>query len=246
MATLHGQSLIFRFRSPCRESPMFERFDFYDLLGVAIPGVLFAYWVAVCFPAVTGALAGADLPEAVDVIGFAAVAITIGYLLQAIASDIEGILHRTWGGKPSERALSEGLGDRYLSAGAASRIRDVLVTVSGEGASNQDLFQMALTHSNATPASRSERFNALYAYHRSLLVVVVLALLLMVASRFWGAAAAWSDGAFRGAAVAQMLTFALLWHRTQQRANHFVRETLYVAERTLQPRDAAPTLAKEV
>lgn len=214
---------------------MIERFDYYDLLGVAVPGVLLAYWTPICFPQVTQVAAGAAFPGAVDVIGFGAIAIFLGHLVQAIASALEDHLHRTWGGRPSVRALSVGLGERYISQGAGERIRVRLATVAGEGASHQDLFRVALTRANAAPASRSEKFNALYGYHRSLLVVVAIGLLLLVASRSWGAAANWSGGAFSAVVVAFVATFALLWHRTRQRAYHFVQETLYVAERTFEP-----------
>jgi hypothetical protein len=221
---------------------MIERFDYYDLLGVAISGVLLAYWVPVCFPAVTSALKIAEMPEAVDVIGFAAVAITLGHLIQALASGLERPLYRSWGGVPSDRAFSGGLGDRYVSAAAGARIRGLLSEVVGEDASNQDLFRAAQVRANAASASRAERFNALYGYHRSLMVVIGLALLLLVASRFWGAAATWSEGAFWGAVIAFLATLGVLWHRTRQRANHLVQEVLYVAERTLrsEPEQTSP------
>src|SRR5215213_3020257 len=114
---------------------MIERFEYYDLLGVAVPGVLLAYWIPVCFPAVTRVLGTSDLPEAVDVIGFAAVAIFLGHLLQAIASSLEELLYRSWGGTPSDRALTVGLGGRYISAATGTRIREQLAEVAAKGAS---------------------------------------------------------------------------------------------------------------
>jgi hypothetical protein len=223
---------------------LIERIDYYDLLGVVIPGVLLSYWTAICFPEISEVAASAALPDAVDVIGFGAVAIFLGHIVQAIASALEEPLHRSWGGRPSMRALSGGLGERYISKEAGERICKGLVSVAGEGASHQDLFRIALNRANAAPASRSEKFNALYGYHRSLLVVVAIGWLLLVASRSWGAAATWSDGAFWAAAIAFTVTFLLLWHRTRQRAYHFVQETLYVAEQTLESASASSTSTK--
>jgi hypothetical protein len=223
---------------------MIERFDYYDLLGVAVPGVLLAYWIPVCFPAVTRVLGTSDLPEAVDVIGFAAVAIFLGHLLQAIASNIQGLLYRSWGGTPSDRALTVGLGGRYTSAATGTRIQKQLAEVAAEGASNQDLFRTALSYANAAPGSRSERFNALYGYHRSLLVVIMLALGLLITSRFWGAATNWADAAFNGAVLAFLIMLGLVWHRTRQRAYDFVQEVLHVAERTLRSQPQQPILTE--
>jgi hypothetical protein len=223
---------------------MIERFDYYDLLGVAVPGVLLAYWIPVCFPSVTRVLGTSDLPEAVDVIGFAAVAIFLGHLMQAIASNIQGLLYRSWGGTPSDRALTVGLGRRYISAATGTRIQKQLAAVAAQGASNQDLFRTALGYANAAPGSRSERFNALYGYHRSLLVVITVALGLLIASRFWGAAENWSDVAFNGAVLAFLIMLGLVWHRSKQRAYEFVQEVLHVAERTLRPQLPQPSSAQ--
>ncbi len=91
---------------------MIDKFDYYDILGIVIPGALLAYWVAVCFPQTAEIVAGAQLPEAVDVLAFVALAFFVGHLVQAAASVLERPLYWSWGGQPSERALREGLGNR--------------------------------------------------------------------------------------------------------------------------------------
>lgn len=222
---------------------MLDKFEPYDFLGVLIPGVLLAYWLPVCFPQTVEMVAVAGFPETIDVIGFTAVAIFFGHLIQAVASLLEPFLHRTWGGKPSERALNGGLGDRYLSETAGRRIRRCLTEHAADDSSHQDLFRIAMAHANGATGSRSERFNTLYGYHRALVVVVAVATLLFVASRWWGAAAAWPEARFWTFVVALLGILGLVWHRARQRAFHYVGETLHVAERVLKP-SAAPTAAR--
>jgi len=217
-----------------------DRLEPYDFLGVVIPGVLLAYWLPVCFPQTLAIVAVAGFPEAIELIGFAAVAIFFGHLIQAVASLLEPLLYRSWGGKPSERALGWGLGERYLSEAAGRRIRACLATHASEQASHQDLFRMAMTQANGTAGSRSQQFNALYAYHRALVIVVVVAALLVGASRFWGAAATWPDAQFWAVQVVLLGMAALVWHRAKQRAFHYVAETLHVAERATRASAAMP------
>lgn len=212
---------------------MLDRLEPYDFLGIAVPGVLLAYWLPVCFPQAVEIVAVADLPGATDVVGFAAVAILFGHLIQSVASALEPILYLTWGGTPSVRALSQGLGQRYVSEAAGKRIRERLMTVALAGASHQDIFHVAMARANGATGSRTERFNALYAYHRALVVVVIVATLLLGASRLWGAAASWPEIQFRVVLGVLLSILVLVWHRAKQRAFYFVRETLLVAERTV-------------
>lgn len=218
---------------------MLDKFEPYDFLGIVIPGILLAFWLPVCFPQTTEMVAVAGFPETIDVIGFTAVAVFFGHLIQAVASLLEPPLHRTWGGKPSERALNGGLGDRYLSESSSRRIRPCLLAQAADDSSHQDLFRIAMTHANGATGSRSERFNALYAYHRALIVVVAVAILLIAASRFWGAAAEWPEVRFWIFLAALLIILVLIWHRAKQQAFHFVGETLHVAERVLKPPAAA-------
>src|SRR5215212_5631257 len=101
---------------------MLDKFDQYDILGIVIPGVLLAYWLPICYPSTVDMAAGAGFPEAIDVVGFAAAAVFLGQLVQALASFLEKPLYWSFRGRPSETALRHGLGDRYLPAGDGQRI----------------------------------------------------------------------------------------------------------------------------
>lgn len=86
-----------------------DKFEFYDILGILVPGVLLAYVFLVCFPG-AAALVPPKMSDALNTIAFSAMAIFVGQLVQAVASMLEGPLYKTWGGRPSERALRSGLG----------------------------------------------------------------------------------------------------------------------------------------
>lgn len=224
---------------------MLDKLDHYDILGIVIPGILLAYWVPICFPQAVEIAAGAGFPEAIDILGFAAIAIFLGQLIQAVASSVERHLYWNWGGMPSERALGRGLGHRYLSESAGRRVRTCLATLADSDASDQDLFQIAMARANGTSGSRTERFNALYAYHRALFVVVSIALLLLIASRRWGAAELWPDGRFWVTLAVLTVILVFLWHRARQRAFYFVREALLVAERSIKAASADASAASQ-
>ncbi|HUT61716.1 MAG TPA: hypothetical protein VNA25_28090 [Phycisphaerae bacterium] len=215
---------------------MTEKLDYYDILGSLVPGVLLVCWVPVCFPTVTEAFPGTSLPEAFSVIAFVALAIFAGQVVQSIGSLIEKPLFWTWGGQPSDRAMREGLGRRYLPEDAASRIRARLASVVGPNASDRSLFLYAMQCTDSTGIGRSPRFNSLYAYHRALLVLVIAALLLLLASAEWGAAKDWPVLKLRLVEAGMLLLIILVWHRAKQRAFYYVREVLLSAEKVLSER----------
>lgn len=213
---------------------MLEKFDYYAALGIIIPGVLLSYWIPVCFPAVSEIVGTSTFPSAVDVISFTALAIFVGNLIQAIASLIEPFVFWTWGGRPSDYAFGRGLGERYLPKDAAQRIRTRLASVVGVNASDRSLFLWAMRRAAATPNSRSERFNSLYAYHRGLLVVLTIMLVLLVVSTQVGVADRWSQRSVGTILVVLILTLVLVWHRAKQWAFYYVREVLSAAEHVAQ------------
>src|SRR5687767_653543 len=102
------------------------------------------------------------MPEAFAVIGLTAVSILIGHLVQAIASLIEPALYWTWGGRPSERALDAGLGDRIFPADTGARIKSKLATSVGGTPTSRSLFLYAMQRAESSGSSRVTRFNALY------------------------------------------------------------------------------------
>ncbi len=106
---------------------MESKFDYYDVLGNLVPGTLLVCWACVCFPSAAALLADVPLPDAFQFVALTALAIFTGHMIQAVGSLVEPLLHRTWGGQPSGRALGEGLG-RYLppekAALVAARLAD--------------------------------------------------------------------------------------------------------------------------
>jgi hypothetical protein len=221
---------------------MAEKFEFYEVLGVLVPGVLLVYALLVCFPGTTS-LVPPKMSETVNAIGFTAMVIFLGQLVQAVASLLEGPLYKTWGGPPSERALRSGLGPRYLPSATAMRIRTKLKEVAGEHATDRDLFIYAIGRAETANSARVSKFNALFAYDRALLVLCLAAIMLIISSGFVGALATlpyWKVALFGGVAI---LVFVLVWHRTRQRAYYYVREVLLIAERSLDSAAALPERA---
>jgi hypothetical protein len=217
---------------------MVDKFKIYELLSWVIPGTLLLCLVAVSFPSLAAACSEVKFPDAFSVIALLALAIFVGNLVQAVASLIEPVLDWTWGGRPSERALRDGLGNRYLPKDSAERIRKKLEAALGVGASDRAIFLYAMQRAESAGSDRIGTFNALYAYHRALLVLSfagLLALIIAVVSGhlpdlpWYGALGVIASGA---------VGLALVWHRTKQRAFYYVREVLHTAERLLD--EAAP------
>lgn len=212
---------------------MIDKLDYYDILGIIIPGTLAAYWIPICFPQVVQIAVGADLPEPIDVFAFVALAFFLGHILQGVAGVIEPVLFWSWGGRPSDRAIRDGLGDWYLPKDAGLRIRAKLMTTVNGGASDRSLFLRAMTFANAVPGSRAQAFNSLYAYFRSIIVLLLFGIGLLLTSMKWGAAARWPVAWAIVILVALIVLLALVWFRAKQRAMYYVREVLFVAERSI-------------
>lgn len=209
------------------------KFDYYDVLGNLVPGTLLVCWVCICFPAATTALIAVPLPDAFRVVALTALAVFAGHLIQAVGSLAEPVLHRTWGGQPSERALTTGLG-RYLPPEKAGVIAGRLADLFGAGQGSHALFLSAMQLTDAANVGRAARFNALYAYHRGLMVVVVTGIIMLLGSALvGGAASAWRWSGTATLLVVMLAVLALLWHRTRQRAYYYVREVLLAADLVL-------------
>lgn len=214
---------------------MTDKMGFYDLMGMLVPGFLLTILVLVGFPAALTTLTTSGVPDAFLALALTALAVFLGQVVLAIGSIIESVLFWTWGGRPSDRALTVGLG-RYLPKDSAVRIRARLVDAVGPGASDHSLFLFAMQKAGVAKPSRVSVFNGLYAYHRSLLTLVLLALVGLVLSRLWGAVSGWSWREVAVAVVTDLLLAALFWYRTKQRACYYVREVLLTAEHVLADR----------
>lgn len=214
---------------------MVNKFDAYDLLGILVPGLLVLGWAPVCFPSVSAGSSWAGFPDAFKVVLLTALAVFVGQLVQAIASLLEPLIYRTWGGRPSDTALSSGL-EGYFPRDTAIRIRTKLSEEVGEVSANNSLFLYAMQMSDGNEIGRSHRFNTLYAYHRALLVLVLICGAALGASMIWGAAASWSVGQRVVTGLGVFALLVLVWHRARQRAFYYVREVLLTAERILDDR----------
>lgn len=215
-----------------RDSSMMDKFDFYDLMSSLVPGVLLVGLVGALFPSVSGQLVP-DSTGTFAVIALTALAVFVGQLLVAVGSILEPLLFMTWGGRPSDLALTEGLGDRYMPVGRGMRIKAKLQVQSEPDASTSSLFLKAMTLARASGGGLSERFNALYAYQRTLIVLVIAAMALLAASRTCGLLRGVSACKFWTAAFMLAFVLVICWYRARQRAYYFVREVLMSAEREI-------------
>lgn len=212
---------------------MIEKLDFYDLLGVLIPGTVFMCLGAVCYPTIATKLEVAKFPEAFSVIALTSAALFCGQVIQSLASLVEPLIEKTWGGRLSEKALAHGLGERYLPKDSATRIsKRPSEAIKGEGSQRSKfLFALQLSETGGNP--RIARFNALYAHFR-VLSVLSLAVFIMLAHAFiWGELRAWNCSDKIGMCLLAAALMALFWNRTRQRAIYYVREVLLTAERLL-------------
>lgn len=221
---------------------MTSKLDLYDILGIVVPGALFIYLIPTCFRVPAELRSTAQFPDAFLVIVLTALAVFLGQLIQAVGSVLEPVLNRTWGGRPSNTALTSGLGERYLPADAAHCIRRKLQAAVGSDQSGTSLFLFAMQRAEGAAGSRASRFNALYAYHRALLVLAGLAIILFLAAMQWGTISLWSPTHKALLLLANSLLLLMLWHRTKQRSFYYVREVLLTAERVLDDRTASSSL----
>jgi len=215
---------------------MTEKFEFYDVLGILVPGSILLALIAVGFPGVTTAFAGIGFPAAFAVICLTAVAAFLGQLVQAISSFLEPVFNWTWGGRPSERALKEGLGMRYFPTDSANRIRAKLAKAVGDTANERSLFLYAMQKAETSGNARVAKFNGLYAYHRAMLALLLISLAVILASMCWGTVKQWFWWDKIGIVAVNLLLLVIFWLRAKQRGFYYVREVLSTAERLLEVR----------
>ncbi len=221
---------------------MSEKFEFYDVLGILVPGAMLLGLIVVSFPLTSSAFASVEFPEAFAVICLIAVAAFLGQLVQAISSLLEPVFNWSWGGRPSERALDKGLGERYFPVDTARRIRAKLASIVGERATNRSLFLYAMQKAETSGNARVAKFNGLYAYHRAMLTLVLIALAILFASMCWGTVRHWPLGQQLEIMIAGIFLLFIFWLRARQRGFYYVREVFSTAERLI---DNGATPAKK-
>lgn len=212
---------------------MLDKFEIYDVMGVLVPGVIVVGAIPLAFPDIAATASATHFPEAFGVIVLIAAAIFAGHFLQAIASLLEPVLNWTWGGRASELALTKGLGERYLPFDMAMSIRAKLVTATSSEASIRSLFLFAMGLAESSQSSRAGKFNALYAYHRALLVLDVILILMFFASLLGGFAASLTHTQVIIILAILVVLLFILWRRTRERGFYYVREVLLCAGRQL-------------
>jgi len=212
---------------------MSDKFEFYDLLGILVPGSILLALIALSFPEITSVFASIGFPDAFAVICLTAAAIFAGHLVQALSSLLEPVLDWTWGGRASERALRGQLPSRYFPNDTAERIRAKLIRAVGSGATERSFFLYAMQIAETSANSRVSKFNGLYAYHRALVTLLFLGFALLLVAVFWGPAEAWPIRSKVMALIIVVLLLVIVWHRAKQRAYYYVREVLSTAERLI-------------
>ena len=213
---------------------MTDKLDYYDILATILPGTLLVGFFALCFPAPPN-IHFPHFPEAFSVLLLTAVAVFFGNLVGAVGSAIEKTLHKSWGGRPSERALTEGLG-RYFYPEEAQRIKAKLIAEGGDG-TDQVLFNRAMHRTVGAGLGRTSRYNGLFAYHRNLLVTVALMLVFFIISTRHGSAVHLTRvETWVGIGVLAFILM-LVWRRTEQWGKYFVREVLHQYEILLEQKN---------
>ncbi len=207
---------------------MTDKFELYDVLAILVPGILVTYICVFCFPNVLSLVP--KMGDTLNALAFTALGILIGQIVQALSSSLEPLLFKSWGGKPSTLALTNGLGERYWSAAEAKRVRAKLTSNLGADASTEALFRLAMQLAEKKGSIRATKFNALYAYHRALIVLSLIALFVTEASAFVGTLSTRPKSTLVLLVIPVTAMFLLFWNRCRQRAFYYVREILQVAE----------------
>jgi hypothetical protein len=214
---------------------MTDKFEIYDIIGVLVPGVLLVCVLPLFFPGVIPLVSVLKFPEAFAVIALTALAVLFGHGIQSIASAAEKFITWTWGGLASDVVFTKGLGKRYVSLPTATRIKDKILKMC-PGADNRSLFLYAMQLAESG-GGRTARFNALYAYHRAILVLTAVVIALFLASFAGGLAS--TLGWVRNTIILFSLSLFLLlaWYRAKQRGFYYVREVLLKAEHDLDAKE---------
>jgi hypothetical protein len=213
--------------------PMADKFEIYDVIGVLVPGTLLICVLPLFFPSLISTASAVKFPDAFAVIALTAAAILGGHVVQAISSLVEPIIYFTWGGRPSDRVFTKGLGNRYLPLELAIQIKEKLKAAYGANLSDRSLFVKAMQRAETGPG-RVARFNALYAYHRAVLTLTLIVTILFLASFHAGLATAMTKKQDVGMLISLLLFLGLSWHRAKQRGFYYAKEVLLKAEHALE------------
>ncbi len=224
---------------------MTTKLTIYDILGALVPGILLCCALYVLFDMDINAFQPGKIPDAFIVLALTAMSLFLGHVIQSISSLAEPVLNYTWGGRPSDRAFSSGLGDRYLPSDIGKRLLQLLKQQDGDELSERGAFLKAMSIAEADGKSRASQFNGSYAYHRSLVILLLTVTVLSFASKLWGRLSNTTCGQFSLILLVLVALSLLFWYRCKQRAYYYVREVICTAERILAGHQTNPTAQQE-
>jgi hypothetical protein len=211
---------------------MTEKFDYFEAIGILIPGVLFVCSLPLLFPGLTSIVEAARLPDAFAVIALTAASAFAGYVLQGLGSLLKGPLRLTYRGLPPHEALESGL-DEHFTPEVARAIRTTLKAHATANDSNAVLYSYATRLAKSTSSETLRRFHALYVYHRSLVVLILIVGVLFAASFRAGLASRLNLAPALVVSGVLFTLFAVCWHRTRRRSMYHIREVLHCANEKL-------------
>lgn len=195
---------------------MDSKLPLYHWLVVLVPGSIFlacAYFVLQTFSV---SIPTFSIPEGETVRAFIflAIALLVWELLQAFGGLIEPALFWTWGGNSSKILLS---GDKYKREVEELRAR------FGGDLTKEEVFEKAMAYCNHHSLGRSEYFNTLYAYSRSLFTGTLLMIALTLSFSYSHSPAFWY------LVLLEIVVAVVLWHRTKKRGRVFAKEVIMQA-----------------
>lgn len=208
-----------------------RQFDFYEFVGVIVPGTAVLIGTALCIPAVKEFVFANDLS-----IGEAALSLIVAYglgqLTAAVGNLIETLWWKAWGGMPTDWPRSGA--HRLLAAAQVSRIQAAVAALLGhdgvpaEGRVPADEWhgivrQIYARLLGAGKAARVDIFNGNYGLNRGLAAALLTILILVLTTKGW---LAWP------ALLLVLLGVCAALYRMHRFARHYARE-LYVQFLTL-------------
>ena len=181
-------------------------FKTYDILSSLIPG----------FIVFIGLLNFSNVKFDKDlIILYTALAFLLGYIVNTLSSWLEEFYFWTWGGKPSSNLL-KGENIWKVKFYHYDEVKLLLVAeLNRTNPKEDELFSVAMRYANQKD-SRTDDFNAEYAFSRSMLTTVLLAFALYMKQYH-------CDWKFY---VVSISLIVICWLRCKQRGYYFAREVL--------------------
>jgi hypothetical protein len=213
---------------------MEDRFNYYDVVAHIVPGTLVLGVLAI-IPKVFGFAVPWPSSSAVTLAASIPIAYAVGQVVQAIASFLQPIYYKLWGGRPSDVMME---GKSRLTEERLKRMLPVLgqffKSPTDTPKARAALFSDAMALCNREELGRVAVFNASYAFHRALLTTgVVASAMLGVALGLSRTGVTETAGSFKTSLIYLLvLAFVLTaveFVRARQRGEYFSHEVLDMA-----------------